>query len=747
MNFFDIQPVFGAPGHVPLPAAVVPINNNLLQGPVGQVAPMNQFHGPNYWPYPQLHQGDFVAPPRLSSGYTISRPRAPITDHTLPLFQMDFQFRGRREPINGVLLTRMTNDVLLSAVSAAYLFFQRYRPEGGSFQLSERVAIQYYIRSTQHQTGDRRISIVTPHIYPLATIPQRLTAAAELAPMILDVLLDAHGSGIFRQLPENAQLLSARLSVELRGRFYVPPPPPPPMMVEEDDFPQMDMDHDDAFPAAQVRRQRQRRLQALAHHRYNTRSQVYRTRSGRHYGRTLGRQYVGATTEGLFRKMFFKTQLETFFVSKKALYYIPELTLRWCFPMAFMRCQLREFRIDIRSNELKEITETKACEKSTEFVNRHAGKYALQRAYPIVDGCSELHDDNLLVVFNPYKHRVGTGEQTRFESCATEDAGWNWVNLAIELHAFVEYRLDREVNLNDLQEVANAYAEVFETHIHLYDLSQGSERTCTFFPKTSFVGDTLREDRHIHMLHMGEHLHAVSNVREFMCQTKEMSLHNFCDYCGWTSHSSLNKTEAFKHLNTCLKTNPQCMNQRLSKFTSKIQSELKGKQRFTYSPCRQTHETLQQCLCCRQKMSQEETGFHACLTKAPQVKEWISEDKLWVYDVESMNRALQSGEFEHIVDLVCAKRMYERVTGESNQEFANIPDFVRWLITDPALDDSVFLAHNGGAYDHQFVLREAEKLGLEYDIIPHPNSPHKYLCLSLYRMEDGKRWGSHLMFV
>lgn len=744
MNFNDIAPIFGVRGPGRIPAPVVPIRRNVLQGGVGGlVAAINRWSHINAWPYPEIRQppygppsGQFVSPPRGATVFRVSRPTAPVGDNTLPIFEMNFNYgEGGRPQINGDLLAQITNDVLLSTLLAAFRFFQQHRVvDGETFQLTDRVAVQYVIAADRHQTGERRISIVTPRVFELATIPQCLEAATALTPLILDVLLDAHGSGIFRQLQENAPMLSANLTVELRGRFVAPPPPE---LYEGSDggYDNDDREHLEVVDIAQVRRQRQRRLQALAHHRYNTRSQVYRTRSGRHYGRVMGRQYVGATTDALFGKMFFKAKLESFFVTKKALYYIPELTIRWCFPMAFMRCQLREYRIDDIFKDLKEVVETKASAKCADFATKHGGRYIVPRVFPIVDGRSELHDDGMLAVFNPYKRPVGD----RFENCATEDEGWNWVNLAIELHAFVEQQLNREVNLNSLHEVANAYAEVFQTHIHIYDLTQGSERTGTFYPKAHFVADDIMEQRHIHMLLMGEHLHAVSNVREFMCQTKEMSLHNYCDYCGWTSHSSMNKTEAFKHLNKCLKDNKQCMNQRLSAFTSRIQKELKGKQRFTYSPCRQTQTNLQQCLCCRQKMVPEETGFHACLTKAPQVKDLHPEDKLWVYDVESMNRALQSGEFEHVVDLVCAKRMYEQEKGESNKEFTNIPDFVQWLITDPALDDSVFLAHNGGSYDHQFVLREAERLGMEYDIIPHPNSPHKYLCLSLYRMEDGKR--------
>lgn len=45
----------------------------------------------------------------------------------------------------------------------------------------------------------------------------------------------------------------------------------------------------------------------------------------------------------------------------------------------------------------------------------------------------------------------------------------------------------------------------------------------------------------------------------------------------------------------------------------------------------------------------------------------------------------------------------------------------------------VFLAHNGGGYDCQFLLRILERWDIEHSFTPSPGSQHKFLEITLVR--------------
>jgi hypothetical protein len=73
------------------------------------------------------------------------------------------------------------------------------------------------------------------------------------------------------------------------------------------------------------------------------------------------------------------------------------------------------------------------------------------------------------------------------------------------------------------------------------------------------------------------------------------------------------------------------------------------------------------------------------------------------------------------------------VYGDYATTFSDIESFMQHLLIDERFEGSTFLAHNGGAYDMQFITQYLDKNGMLYNTIPRPGSQHKYLSLAITR--------------
>ena len=65
--------------------------------------------------------------------------------------------------------------------------------------------------------------------------------------------------------------------------------------------------------------------------------------------------------------------------------------------------------------------------------------------------------------------------------------------------------------------------------------------------------------------------------------------------------------------------------------------------------------------------------------------------------------------------------------------FDNKDSFCEFLFSEKRLEGATIFAHNGGSYDHQFVVQYLEKNVISYSCLPRPGSSHKYLEVMIPR--------------
>lgn len=379
----------------------------------------------------------------------------------------------------------------------------------------------------------------------------------------------------------------------------------------------------------------------------------------------------------------------------------------------------------------------------------------------------------LIYPFNSYRNTVAVHPDGFVEfDKRPENIAYNelWTAMAWDIFGQVERGLHmEELDWNNPMEVGQAYADFFRVHIHIYQLLGEGYRTQTFIPAW---GEQL--GRHVHLLEDDCHIYPITNVRSFFANTGgsgKMSHHNFCDYCGYATSDSVNREKMEEHVRKCMTTNGACKPHAQQQLESdyvlhKIPMKLEYYKHCTDCnltkrklgiECMERHHiekvTLVICQTCKVEMPLDPhlNGTHVCYMEPPKETDAVVDENIWVYDIESMQQTCrdvggmeQRDAYMHTCILVCLQNVY---SGERWQS-TSMDEFCDYIYTDPKFSKAVILAHNGGGYDHQEVLRYCERRQITYHTIPHPSSQHKFLSLEFKPPgQDSRRFIDFMAFV
>lgn len=464
------------------------------------------------------------------------------------------------------------------------------------------------------------------------------------------------------------------------------------------------------------------------------------------------------------KKMFHNRTLNDFFTYTKSVLEVPHTENGFCFPMAFLKCQLRILLMEDDVEEIQAKKSIKELEETgnTDWMTAHdefdpyicpaLRQNGLERDF------FTREDDCRFYPFNPYK-QLKQRHPDQFDEYAktTEEYNIDWYLAATDLHAQVENHFNREIDHTNQDLVCNLYGRFFHTHIHLYSLAGSGSRFATY------IEDNDRHyKRHIHILVDGLHCSAITHVRNFSLSTKssgKMSLHNFCDICTYTTCDSTNKVKMVEHIRKCEQENLGCTNISLTKFSQDVSKDLRQRKLFSSEiqgsceqcgvvngklskTCLREHECvkgfIKRCLSCRFEVPEEEIGTHRCYIQIPEIKPPVASETVFCYDIEARiepvgekvkpkSRINALNIWKHSV----IKVLFMSVYGEQKMIFQTLDEFCEFLMNDPILDDSVIYAHNGGGYDHQYLLTYCELHSVPHTITPHAASKHKFLCLEV----------------
>ena len=443
-------------------------------------------------------------------------------------------------------------------------------------------------------------------------------------------------------------------------------------------------------------------------------------------------------------QIYIKRTLGDIFEHSKAAISTPESEDLFCFPMAFLRCQKRSWTWEegkpTHVNEDSMVTlpftqdfeiPANALASRSAFINQQA---------------------HCINVFCNNKLQIGRGLYANEATTLNAAAKLAWLWAAFQLHCFVENIWDGEVDPHDLGLCLQAYSYAFDVHISIFAVEQKGERIHFQRPHRNAGTGT---DSFVAMLLQGEHLHAVSNMRHYQkseCNAHGTCVHSYCDYCNTIAY---NRKADYKHQVKCLREDKWSVPASLAQLHEDDMFKSEGKRRYHF--LKGDKATADMCIHCKHLLSSPGTSCqcrditiasvqvvccitcgcsiprnhfnnHNCFMPPKKELDALDNASIFVYDIESAQDFNEDiGQYVHECILVCLRAVYD----DRRWRFSNIAEFTRFLIDNEFMHGSVILAHNGGGYDHQFVLRFLEDNGIMHATVPRPNTLHKYLMVKI----------------
>jgi hypothetical protein len=431
------------------------------------------------------------------------------------------------------------------------------------------------------------------------------------------------------------------------------------------------------------------------------------------------------------RKMFYKPHEAQFRneieAEWKCLQRNPMYEGVFCFPMAFLKSQARIININEGADRVIQVTRPTVGQSP---LNIHI-PYLRERTNVV----NHFHMRDVMYLFNP--------------KLVEEDEMEDWVDCAQSLHEYVQTCWNKELDPTSW-EVLQYYSNLFNTVIHVYLKGQVTQFD-VYFPDKIPANNIIY---HVYMYVDNGHFHPVINIKDFL-NSKADSMASYCDCCQkYNSHHGDAEyvKKLYEHIIQCHKKwdfvskstkefieNTQNVNHfkpiqpSYNKEGSILQPYCREHSKFD-CPCDHPYKVWEKAYDCRvcgeKQRAIDFSCHHRCYMKAPSPKEKISNEKLFVMDIESMQipSEYNPNKMVHICVLLCVQAMYDV---SIRLEFETIEAFLLAMSTDPRFVNATFLAHNGGGYDYQFLITELEKKGYSYEFVPRPNSDHKYLSLNV----------------
>jgi len=468
-------------------------------------------------------------------------------------------------------------------------------------------------------------------------------------------------------------------------------------------------------------------------------------------------------------KVYRKQGEVDYFKLSNACIAVPETEEKICFPMAFLRSEVRCY---VREQQEGGTYKPKFVSLNTDeryIINVIGTEIPFEFRDKKYDFFNS--ETNEIILFNSVKKytisnghgRIYTNEAEEIDVFELEC--WKWC--AKLVHVYVETVLKTEIDVNNLEEIMDAYATVFSTNISCFSLVMGGERIHTKFLQYKSLPE---KEKCLSMLIHGLHAHAISSVRKFhlnFFNGRRVSEHSYCDFCckfdrHWTQKS------LFKHQSQCYDDHQFEVNH-IDKLEKSQLGAFYGKQQFSYlgvnschrdvcfecseleGVCRCVNPVIKnmyvvQCNTCYNVVSANKLNKHVCYMKSRKHADKIPEDKLWVFDVEScQDYHVNSKQYIHQCILVILRAVYS----DETYSFKTIEEFITFILGNEKFRGTTLLAHNGGGYDHIMVQKFLECNSIEHTTIPRPNTLHKCLELTIVcdEKEDNIRFVDFMMYM
>jgi hypothetical protein len=456
-------------------------------------------------------------------------------------------------------------------------------------------------------------------------------------------------------------------------------------------------------------------------------------------------------TRGIYQdfkaKIFHHTSLDQYFEHSKAVMVVPNTaTEGLCLAMALIRSEQRLY--DLAEFQIYESTPESTGSRSFRtfpISDRVKGLLENSRHYSFL--CRD--DDNTYsgCLFNTFKPmRRNDGEEAKgalkYSLDITNDEIQSWYFIA---QGFVEYiteslkdalgELYYDIDPNKEESFLQAVCDVLDIYICVYRAALMGKR-CNVYKPQIHDEDIRKNGRHIEVVSIfvsDDHASCITNLREFVknrASANRMHIQNYCLVCEKVTTANNCNIEA------CRKHFKECLDKKEGKLVCQSEDMQKKQYIKTYNPPQFTYRSKFKDYVCRTcRMPIERTGSqldHVCYIVRPEKLDIINEYDIVVYDFEAAQIEVPGMNVkQHDVNLVCSRNAYVHPTlGDDRRHFANIDEFMVWILSQTT-KARVYIAHNGGRYDVQFIMRYLEANLIPHSFIPAPSSIHAYLSVTI----------------
>jgi hypothetical protein len=227
-----------------------------------------------------------------------------------------------------------------------------------------------------------------------------------------------------------------------------------------------------------------------------------------------------------------------------------------------------------------------------------------------------------------------------------------------------------------------------------------------------------------------DHASSITSLREFTknrATANRTHIQNFCLMCEKvTTANNCNIEACQKHFQACLE-------KKDGQILCRSEDTIKKENLSNYTPPQFTFRSKWKdwiCRTCKCPIEEQQLD-HVCFISRPEKIDILNENSIWVYDFESAQVEIPNQEAkEHSVNLVCVRKAYENEHGDERTYFQDIETFMEWVLGNTT-QERVYIAHNAGRYDVQFVMRYLENNLIPHHFIPAPSSIHAYLSVTI----------------
>lgn len=450
------------------------------------------------------------------------------------------------------------------------------------------------------------------------------------------------------------------------------------------------------------------------------------------------------------KRIFHHTSLDQYFEHSKAVMVVPNTEAEGlCLAMALIRSEQRLY--DMETLEIYESSPQALGDRhfrTFPFSLRIKAMLQNSNHYSFLGLDEEEEYEGVL--FNTFKPmRRNEGEEAKgalkYSLHMADEEVQSWY---ITAQGFVEYIIDsvkdvmeaageeyEEIDPNKEESFLQAVSNVLDVYICVYRASLQGKR-CNVFKPTYRSSDIRKNSRHIEVISIfvsDDHASSITNLREFVknrSSANRMHIQNYCLMCEKVTTANNCNIEA------CKKHFRECIEKRDGEIKCRSEDLERKQQMRTYNPPQFTYQSKTKSFTCRTCRNPIEPGKnqldHVCYIARPEKLDVVEKYDIVVYDFEAAQVDIPDQTMkQHDVNLVCCRNAYvDPILGDARQYFMNIDDFMVWILSQTS-KARIYIAHNGGRYDVQFVMRYLEKNLIPHSFIPAPSSVHAYLSVTI----------------